>query len=408
MKPEQSWAIENVRISRAQNSAYVTVLVTGDTITDITDSPANLDNLESIDGKGALLIPAIVDTRVDWPKTVESREVHAAAKSGISDFFQYCQDYKVTGSGKHSSPTQHTVGSLTNSSGDALAQLGTFATAGGSIVGNQKPITESKLLLQAMSYAAGFNLTVSCTPYEPSLGHGLAHSSAVAEKLGLPAVSEISETLEIARWCLLAQEAGCDLHFSAITSANSLRLIEQFRANSTDIEITCSIPITHLLYTVDDIADYDSLFYLQQPLRNANDREQLLAAIGQEHISVCSNHTPTVASGGLGPFGVRSPGASTSEVLLSQLLQLANKQKINWQDACNAITTIPAQSMKLAKRTLEVGSKASLCLVDDSADWQVNSRSLISASANCIESNQRLPGVVMYTWYEGQLIYGSE
>lgn len=290
---------------------------------------------------------------------------------------------------------------LLTADGDSLSEMGSLADYGSIGAGNSHYIGNSQLLLNAMKYARNFDLTLCATARDSSLGRGYVHLSPLSARLGLPVVSETAETIEVARWLLLAEQAECRLHFATISTARAVEMIALARDRGQPV--TADVPIHNLIMTDERIAGYDGAYHLMPPLRSESDRQALLEAVRSNMFCISSNHRPLVSTAKYEVFGAGEPGAASIETLLPLGLKLVEHRDLTLEQLVNALTALPAQAFDLQVGSLRVGAAADLCIVDVSAQWTVASDQLRTSGENCIELGSEVCGKVLATCCNGAL-----
>ena len=88
------------------------------------------------------------------------------------------------------------------------------------------PLTDTRVLMRAMQYAATFGYRVWLRPQDAHLAEdGVAHDGEVATRLGLPAIPVVAETIALATMLQLARETGASLHVCRISSAAGVDMV---------------------------------------------------------------------------------------------------------------------------------------------------------------------------------------
>lgn len=368
----------------------------------------------SIDAQGHWLLPGLVD--IGAPAMSASAiacEGRAAASGGVSHLAVYASDANpIDGTAnlrllrEQAARTDQVrllpIAALTRElSGEHLSDMQTLAEAGAIAFSNaQQPIASNLVLKRCLEYAASFDLLVTFCPQDHELSQGgCAHEGAVASRLGLAGIAASAETLAVSRALLLARETGVRIHLHQLSSAQSLPLLRQARAEG--VKVTADVSIHHLLADEHAIDHYDSQFHLLPPLRSKADREALVAAVADGSIdAVCSQHTPLADADKQQPFASTRPGISGVETLLPLLLKLVNEEQLPLERAIDAATHAAAHSLSINAGRIAEGEKANLCLVDAAAQqtpadhWQ-------SSGDNSPWRQQPLPGRVLLTVSEG-------
>ena len=107
------------------------------------------------------------------------------------------------------------------------------------------PLTDTRVLMRAMQYAATFGYRVWLRPQDSFLAKsGVAHDGEVATRLGLPPIPVVSETIALATMLQLARETGVILHVCRISSAAG---VEKVRAAKREgLAVTFDVSVNHI------------------------------------------------------------------------------------------------------------------------------------------------------------------
>ncbi|MDD2721225.1 MAG: dihydroorotase [Gallionella sp.] len=267
------------------------------------------------------------------------------------------------------------------------------------------PLTDTRVLLRAMQYAATFGYRVWLRPQDSYLAkNGVAHDGEVATRLGLPAIPVVAETIALSTMLQLARETGVTLHVCRLSSAAGVEMVRA--AKQEGLAVTCDVSINHVHLTEMDIGYFDSNCHLTPPLRSHRDRAGLLAGLLDGTIdAICSNHSPVDDDAKLLPFAEAEAGATGLELLLPLVLKWAAQERVPLLDALSHITINPAQLLGQKMGHLSVGAHADICIFDPEAAWKVEPAALKSQGKNTPFNGYEMQGRVCYTLLDGQLVY---
>jgi len=73
-----------------------------------------------------------------------------------------------------------------------------------------------------------------------------------------------------------------------------------------------------------------------------------------------------------------------------------------------ALTSKPAEILKINKGNLSIGNDADFCIVDINKPWVVRKDKLISKSKNTPIEDKKLQGKVLNTFVNGEELFKSE
>jgi dihydroorotase len=425
--------IKNGRLIDPANGidAQQDVYIADGKIAGIGSAPAGFVADRSIDAQGLLVIPGLVDLSArlrepgyEYKATLES-EMQAAMQGGVTslvcppDTEPVLDEPGLVEMLKHrarllNQANVYPLGALTAGlKGEALTEMAELTEAG--CIGfsqAERTILDTTVLLRAMQYAQTFGYTVWLRPQDPHLGRGgIAHSGAVASRLGLSGVPVMAETVALHTIFELMRATGARVHLCRLSSAAGLELVRA--AKQEGLPVSCDVGVHHVHLTDMDIGFFDSNARMTPPLRAQRDRDAIRQALADGTIdAICSDHTPVDDDEKLLPFGEASPGATGLELLLSLTLKWA--QEAGGTDAqalsrsVAKVTSDAARVAGLTAGSLGVGSAADLCLFDPAARWKVEAKALASQGKHTPFLGYELAGQVRATIVGGHVAFQRE
>jgi len=122
------------------------------------------------------------------------------------------------------------------------------------------------------------------------LRRGYIHSGVYAATHGHRGICSESEWVQIARDLELVKETGCKYHVCHISTKESVAIIRKAKAEGLDV--TCETG-PHYLVMDDSMLKEEGRFKMNPPLRDASDREALVAGILDGTIDmIATDHAP--------------------------------------------------------------------------------------------------------------------
>ena len=122
------------------------------------------------------------------------------------------------------------------------------------------------------------------------LRRGYIHSGVYAATHGHRGICSESEWVQIARDLELVKETGCKYHVCHISTKESVAIIRKAKAEGLDV--TCETG-PHYLVMDDSMLREEGRFKMNPPLRDASDREALVAGILDGTIDmIATDHAP--------------------------------------------------------------------------------------------------------------------
>lgn len=344
-------------------------------------------DVETVDLKGKLLAPALIDLGVFKVDTAACHAGGIVRVGLMPDQSPILDDPGIVRRAALSGKPQlwvHPLAAATRAlDGTDLAEMAINADAGARAVATGRSwIADSGVMRKVLAYARDCGLTVISHAEDGGLTAGaVATEGETAMRLGLSAAPAIAEALAIARDLMLAEETGARIHFRQVTTAAGLELVRA--AKRRGVKVTCGITPAHLLLSDIAISDFRSFAHVSPPLRAEEDRKAALAAIADGTIDViASGHDPRGPEEKRLPFADSMPGMSGAETLLALALGLARDGLISLDRLFTLLAANPARILGLEAGTLEPGTPADLVVVDPDTPWQIVAGAMIDRAGN--------------------------
>jgi dihydroorotase len=287
---------------------------------------------------------------------------------------------------------------------EALSKLNIFAFTDDGV-----GIQTADAMLRAMKEAAANNKAIVAHCEDNSIVYGgVVHDGEVSERLNLPGIPSLSESVQIARDVLLAEVAGCHYHVCHVSTKESVRVIQD--AKRAGIHVTAEVTPHHLLLNEETLLSDDANFKMNPPLRSIEDQKALIEGLLDGTIDfIATDHAPhsedEKAQGMLkAPFGI--VGLETAFPLLYTNLvktgEISLKQLVDW------LTIKPASVFNLPYGRLAEGEIADLTLINLQAEKTIDKFTFYSKGKNTPFHNWKVTGVPVLTIHEGEIVYEED
>ncbi|NPD65390.1 dihydroorotase [Lichenicola cladoniae] len=378
-----------------------------------------------IDGHGAVLCPGLVDMRVtlgepgyEYRETI-AQAAEAASAGGITticvlpntrpaiDDPALVRLLRALGD-ETGRLTILPYGAVTRGcAGEDMAELGLLREAGAvAFTDGTRAIADARLMRQALSYAGGFGAMVMQHPEDPSLARGgVATEGELATRLGLPGIPAAAEAILVARDLRLAQLSGGALHLCHISTAETVALIRQAKADG--VRVTCDTAPPYFDLNETAIGDFRTYAKLSPPLRPEADRLAICEGLADGTIdAIGSDHMPCDPDDKRLPFAQAMAGGVGLATLLGVTLARVHDGTIGLMRALELLTAGPARIVGSHAGRLAVGAPADLCLFDLERAWQVVAGQLPGHAQNTPFDGRALEGRVIGTWKAGRRVFG--
>ena len=390
----------------------------------------NTNNIPSrekvIDLNGKYIFPGIVDMRVfvgepGYEYKENFRTLSEAALSGgvtsvvtmpntnpVIDNVSIVDFLKRRGRDKSKINIYPTAALTVKAEGENMTEFGLLQSKG--IIGftdGVKTIQNPRIMNRIMNSASDLKSLIIQHAEDAELSKdGMINDGIIATKLGLQGIPISAELLIIERDLTLLEYNSCRYHISQISSANSVDII---RERKNKVNFSCGVSINNLSLNENDIGDFKTFLKLSPPLRTETDRNALVQGLNDETIDVIvSDHKPEDEENKRLTFAQAETGASGIETLLPLSLELYHNGSVDLETIIEALTSKPAEILKINKGNLSIGNDADFCIVDINKPWVVRKDKLISKSKNTPIEDKKLQGKVISTFVNGEELFKSE
>ncbi len=390
----------------------------------------NTNNIPSrekvIDLNGKYIFPGIVDMRVfvgepGYEYKENFRTLSEAALSGgvtsvvtmpntnpVIDNVSIVDFLKRRGRDKSKINIYPTAALTVKAEGENMTEFGLLQSKG--IIGftdGVKTIQNPRIMNRIMNSASDLKSLIIQHAEDAELSKdGMINDGIIATKLGLQGIPISAELLIIERDLTLLEYNSCRYHISQISSANSVDII---RERKNKVNFSCGVSINNLSLNENDIGDFKTFLKLSPPLRTETDRNTLVQGLNDETIDVIvSDHKPEDEENKRLTFAQAETGASGIETLLPLSLELYHNGSVELETIIKALTSKPAEILKINKGNLSIGNDADFCIVDINKPWVVRKEKLISKSKNTPIEDKKLQGKVISTFVNGEELFKSE
>jgi dihydroorotase len=296
------------------------------------------------------------------------------------------------------------------SQGELLADIAELRQAGCvAVTDDGRPVASALLLRRALEYAGMFGMPVIEHCEEPTLSRdGVAHEAFTASALGLRGMPGAAEALGVERGVLLSELTGSAFHVAHMSARASLRAVR--KGKEAGIRVTCEVTPHH--FTLTDAAlgepiPYDTNVKMNPPLREAADRDAMLAGIADGSVdAIATDHAPhhydeKRVEFDRAPFGI--VGLETAVPLAID--RLVHSGLIRLPRLVELMSVNPARILRVTGGSLEPGAPADITVLAPDLVVRIDARTFRSRSANTPFDGWTLRGGVAATIVGGRAVY---
>ncbi|MGE3181192.1 MAG: dihydroorotase [Phycisphaerae bacterium] len=292
------------------------------------------------------------------------------------------------------------IGAITKGRrGEELADIELMREAGAVAFSDDGDgIQDAGVCFKAMQYMSGSDslFIQHCEDRSLAAG-GCVHAGAVADRLGLPGLPALAEEVMVQRDVQLARGAGTRYHMCHISTAGAVEIIR--RAKADGIAATTEVCPHHLLLTDKECERFDANWKMNPPLRTQEDVDACLAGVRDGTIDcLITDHAPHPPETKSLPLEEASFGIVGLETALGLFIKaLIDPEIIGWPRLVHAMSTAPAEILRVPGGTLQKNAPADITLIDPQRKWTVDANAFRSKSRNTPFDGWKLRGKAVMT-----------
>lgn len=292
--------------------------------------------------------------------------------------------------------------------GMQLADIEEMAEAGcRGISEDGKSVMDAALYRRAMTIAKEQGITVFAHCEDRTMVEGgVMNAGVVAERMGLPGITNAVEDVIAARDILLAKETGVKLHLCHCSTKDSVKLLAFAKAEG--VAVTGEVCPHHFCLSDEDITSDDGNFKMNPPLRSKEDVEALREGLRTGIMdAIATDHAPhaweekncSIREAAFGIVGMETAAALTYTELVEPgiltMMQMAEKMSMR-----------PAQILGLTdKGAIKEGKTADIVLFDTTREYVIDRNKFVSKGRNTPFHGKKVKGEVVCTIAGGKIVY---
>lgn len=400
------------------------VLVEGGTIVDSGAGEYTGFTAQSIDCRGKILCPGLIDSRVHLGEPgAEHKETIAGAcrtavASGVTTLIALPDtdppidsvellEFVARRARRQQSAKVFSHATVTKGlNGRDMAEMGLLAEAGAvAFSDGGNCVADAAVMRRALAYAGTWDLLLCQHPEEPSLAKdGQIAVGEVALRLGLKGIPAEAEAMLLDRDFWLLRMTGARYHAARISTRMGVDALR--RAKQEGLKVSADTAPAYFLMSTQDIGDWRTFAKLSPPLRSQEDRAAVIEGLADGTIDIiASDHRPQDQDVKRLPFGQAAFGAVGIDTLLPLVLKLVKSDHLSLQQALATVTINPAKRYGLTSGRLAKGAPADLLVFDEDRAWRIDESTLLSASKNTPFDRHPVEGRALLTVVDGRVVH---
>jgi dihydroorotase len=297
--------------------------------------------------------------------------------------------------------------------GEQLADIAELKQAGCvAVTDDGHPVATALLMRRALEYTSMFGMPVIEHCEEQTLkGDGVAHEGFHACALGLRGIPGEAESIMALRDIALAELTGGRVHVAHMSARQTLEAVRWGKGRG--VRVTCEVTPHHFVLTDDLLQSpiaYDTNVKMNPPLREAADRDAMLAGLADGSIDViATDHAPhhydeKRVEFDRAPFGIT--GLETAVSLCFD--RLVHPGVLPLARLIELLSVNPARILGIPGGSLSEGAAADVSILAPDHRVTVNAAAMQSKSRNTPFDGWTLRGGVAATIVGGRMVYLNE
>lgn len=297
----------------------------------------------------------------------------------------------------HLFPTFHVQAAVTkNLLGDELTEMLDLNHYGVRVFGEGlTALSHSDRMMKALQYLQKFEGVLFDQSQDPLLAlFGHMHEGMVSTCLGLKGIPDLAEEVAVQKNLEILRYTGGRLHFQTVSTVGALQQIR--RAKEEGLAVTADVSIYQLLFTDEDLKDFDTQLKVLPPFRGKTQREALVEGLKDGTLdALVSNHVPHDNDAKNMEFDLAPFGMSGLPTFIPALVKLA--EELGYPLLIGKLTSGP-------KKVLGLNDEAwtSLTVFDPDEAWVLDQDSNASLAENSPYWRQTVKGRVKYLINNGK------
>ena len=186
----------------------------------------------------------------------------------------------------------HPMGTISKGmKSEELSEMFDLFQNGCSLFTDDTNFVNTGLMYRSLLYTKNFGGKVILNLFEPHLSNGLVNEGIASTRTGIKADASVGELIQLKTILLLVEYLNCSVHITGVSCKESVDIIAS--AKERGLNITSDVNVMNLLFTEEDVLDFDPLMKVKPVLRRDMDKSALLEGIRSGIIDgIASDHRP--------------------------------------------------------------------------------------------------------------------
>lgn len=382
--------ISNATIVNEGQSFCGSIVIDNDIICDVLTDKTPSGNFDrTIDAKGCLVLPGIIDTHVHFrepgltQKADMESESRAAAFGGITTYFDMpntspqttsieCLEDKFSRAEATSHVNYSFFFGATNDNVDAFPKLDIHRIPGiklfmGASTGNM--LVDNDKSLETIFRTSPLPIMTHCEDSAIIADNVKKYRKEGEDDLPIefhPLIRSREACIKSTEKAIaMAKKFGTRLHVAHISTKEELELIEKNDFTTLDKKITAEAALSHIIFCEDDYKEKGALIKCNPAIKSKDDRDAIRQALSDGIITtIGTDHAPHLITDKQGGALKATSGMPSLQFSLPSMLTLADQGIVSIERIAYLMAHNPARLFSIRERGfIRKGFKADLAIV---------------------------------------------
>ena len=286
----------------------------------------------------------------------------------------------------------HPIGAVTKKQeGTELAEMFDMFTAGARMFSDDTHPLSAGICFRALNYTQNFGGRIMIFARNTSIANdGMVNDGLASVKTGIKADPFISEVIDLEKTISIAKYTNANLHVTGVSCAKSVSLIQQ--AKKDGLNITADAHVMNLVFTENEVLEFDTNFKVLPVLRTEEDRVALWKGLKDGVLdAIVSDHRPNDTEETVLEFDNANFGSIQLQTLFGAL---GTCKEFDLATVISKLSHGPRAVYGLDQQAIEIGAAADLTLFNPTQNWMFTTKNNLSKSINSPFLDKNLIGNV--------------
>ncbi|MFQ6615797.1 MAG: dihydroorotase [Fidelibacterota bacterium] len=299
----------------------------------------------------------------------------------------------------------HPIGAITvGLKGTELTEMGAMVREGAVAFSDDGvPVMDGGVMKRALEYARPLGVPLINHSEDLALkGDGQMNEGEWSTRLGMAGISDVSESVMVARDVQLAEYTGGRLHVPHLSSRKTLTWIEHARA--VGAHVTAEVTPHHLTFNHSALESFNTDLKVAPPVRSEKDRQALIKALKEGTIDcIATDHAPHTVEEKESPFDWAPWGMIGLETAFGAAWKVLSAESVPLAELIRFLTVKPRTVMGFEPNLFQEGIRAELTVLDPDVEWSFSRDDIYSKSRNTPFVGETLKGRILTVISRGKL-----